>query len=160
MNDRILEKIKAFSPKGVLASDTFRGDLTVTVPVDELVRICEYLRSNGELVFDMLVDVCGIDRFRPEGRFEVLYNLYSTKNRMYIRLKVVVDEDNPVVPTLSGVWPSANWYERETFDMFGIRFSGHPDLRRMYMPEDFEYYPLRKDFPLMGIPDSIPLPRR
>ena len=160
MNDRILEKLKAFAPAGILATDTFRGDLTVTVPVADLVRIAGFLKSDADLAFDMLVDVCGVDRYRPEGRFEVLYNLYSLTNRWYVRLKVVVDEENPVVPTLSGVWSSANWYERETFDMFGIRFSGHPDLRRMYMPEEFEYYPLRKDFPLMGIPDSIPLPRR
>jgi len=98
--------------------------------------------------------------YRPEARFEVVYHLYSLKNTRYLRLKVLVEEDQAVVPTLTGVWPAANWHERETFDMFGIRFAGHPDLRRLYMPEEFEYHPLRKDFPLMGIPDSLPLPRR
>ena len=93
-------------------------------------------------------------------RFEVVYHLYSLEHKRYVRLKVRVDEQDPVVPTVTGIWPGANWHERETFDMFGIRFAGHPDLRRLYMPEEFEYYPLRKDFPLMGIPDSLPLPRR
>ena len=89
-----------------------------------------------------------------------MYNLYSLGHKRHLRLKVRTGEEHPVVPTVTGVWPGANWHERETFDMFGIRFDGHPDLRRMYMPEEFEYYPLRKDFPLMGIPDSLPLPRR
>ncbi len=155
-----LEKLRAFSPDAVLDASEFRGDLTITVPKTEIVRIGEFLRNDPDLVFDLLVDVCGVDQYRPEGRFEVVYILYSIKNKTYLRLKVVVDEDDPVVPTVSGVWPSANWYERETFDMYGIKFSGHPDLRRMYLPEEFEHYPLRKDFPLMGIPDSIPLPPR
>jgi NADH-quinone oxidoreductase subunit C len=86
--------------------------------------------------------------------------LYSLAHKGYLRLKVLVEESDATVPTLTGVWPSANWHERETFDMFGIKFAGHPDLRRFYMPEEFEYYPLRKDFPLTGIPDSLPLPRR
>jgi NADH-quinone oxidoreductase subunit C len=98
--------------------------------------------------------------YRPEERFEVVYNLYSLKNREYVRLKVLVDERDLTVPTVTGVWPGANWHERETYDMFGIVFTGHPDLRRLFMPEEFEYFPLRKDFPTMGIPDSLPLPRR
>ena len=108
----------------------------------------------------MVIDVCGVDMYRPEGRFEVVYNLYSLTNKKYVRLKVLVDEEDLPVPTVTGVWPGANWHERETYDMFGIVFTGHPDLRRMYMPEEFEYFPLRKDFPPMGIPDSLPLPRR
>jgi NADH-quinone oxidoreductase subunit C len=85
--------------------------------------------------------------------------VYSLKNKKYLRLKVTTD-DGEKVPTVSGVWSAANWHERETFDMYGIVFEGHPDLRRMYMPEDYEYYPLRKDYPLMGVPDAIPLPRK
>ncbi len=160
MNDLIVKKLREFSPSSVQATSEFRGDLTVTVPKSDIVRVAEFLKSDPDLAFDLLVDVCGVDMYRPEGRFEVVYNLYSIRHTKQLRLKVLVEEAEPVVPTVSGVWPAANWHERETFDMFGIRFSGHPDLRRMYLPEEFEYYPLRKDFPLMGIPDSMPLPRR
>jgi NADH-quinone oxidoreductase subunit C len=160
MNDRIIEKLRAFSPASVQATSEFRGDLTVTVPRADIVRVCEFLKTDPELAFAMVIDICGVDMYRPEGRFEVVYNLYSLKNKNYVRLKVVVEESDPVVPTVTGVWPGAGWHERETFDMFGIKFAGHPDLRRLYMPEEFEYYPLRKDFPVMGVPDSIPLPRR
>jgi NADH-quinone oxidoreductase subunit C len=90
----------------------------------------------------------------------VIYNLYSLKNKKYLCLKVLVNEDDPVVESVTNVWSGANWHERETYDMFGITFKGHPDLRRMYMPEEYEHYPLRKDFPTMGITDSIPLPRK
>jgi NADH-quinone oxidoreductase subunit C len=89
-----------------------------------------------------------------------VYNLYSLKNKYRLRLKVRVDESDLHVPSMTPVWPGANWHERETNDMYGIVFDGHPDLRRIYMPEEFEHYPLRKDFPLMGIPGSLPLPRK
>lgn len=160
MNELLLNALKEFSPESVQGSEEYRGDLTVLVRREDLVRVCEFLKNDPRLAFSMAVDVCGVDRYVPSGRFEVVYILYSLQNKTYLRLKVRLEEDDPVVQTVSGVWPGANWYERETFDMFGIRFEGHPDLRRMYMPEEFEYYPLRKDFPLMGIPDSLPLPRR
>ena len=156
----VLERLKGFSPESILGSTEFRGDLTVTVRKDDIVRVAGFLQSAADLAFDMLIDVVGIDRFTPGDRFEVLYNLYSLKNTAYLRLKVLVDEENPTVQSITGVWPAANWHERATYDMFGIRFAGHPDLRRLYMPDEFEYFPLRKDFPLMGIPDSLPLPRR
>jgi NADH-quinone oxidoreductase subunit C len=160
VNERILAKLKERFPESIQGSDEFRGDLTIFVRTEDIVRVCEYLKTDPDLLFDMIIDLSGVDMYRPEGRFEVVYNLYSLSNSMYLRLKVKVDEDNAVVPTVSGVWSGAGWHERETYDMFGIRFAGHPDLRRMYMPEDYEHYPLRKEFPLMGIPDSIPLPRK
>ena len=160
MNDRILEKLHALVPEQFVGSREFRGELTVTVTADVLVRVCEFLKTDPDLAFDMLIDLTAVDMYRPEARFEVVYLLYSLKNTRYLRLKVTVEEERATVPTVTGVWPAANWHERETFDMFGIRFAGHPDLRRLYMPEEFEHYPLRKDFPLMGIPDSLPLPRR
>jgi NADH-quinone oxidoreductase subunit C len=160
MNQQIIEKLSAFAPGSIRATHEFRGDLTVTVKKEEIVRIGEFLKNDPDLAFDMVIDLLGVDMYRPEERFEVVYNLYSLKNKAYLRLKVLVDEQDMQVPTVTGVWPGANWHERETFDMFGLKFTGHPDLRRMYMPEEFEYYPLRKDFPTMGIPDSLPLPRR
>jgi NADH-quinone oxidoreductase subunit C len=159
-HNEIVDRVKGRFPESILDVAEFRGDCTLTIRNDDIVRIAEFLRDHADLGFDMLIDLCGVDMYRPEGRFEVVYNLYSLKNKRYLRLKVRIDEDHPVIPTVSGLWAAANWHERETFDMFGIKFEGHPDLRRMYLPEEFEYHPLRKDFPLMGIPDSLPLPRR
>jgi NADH-quinone oxidoreductase subunit C len=160
MNQIILDKLKAFAPESIRSTSEFRGDLTVTVAKDALLRIGEFLKSDPALAFDQLIDVVGIDMYRNEERFEVLYNLYSLTNKAYVRLKVAVEESDPIVASMVSVWPGANWHERETYDMFGIKFTGHPDLRRLFMPEEFEYFPLRKDFPTMGIPDSLPLPRR
>jgi len=160
MNQLVVDRLQSRVPGAVRAVAEFRGDTTVTVRREDIVRVAQALRDDPELAFDMIIDVCGVDMYRPEERFEVVYNVYSLKNREYVRLKVPVDEQDLTVQSVTGVWPGANWHERETYDMFGIVFTGHPDLRRMYLPEEFEYYPLRKDFPTMGIPDSIPLPRR
>ncbi len=160
MSQQIIERLQTQFPSSIRGSEEFRGDLTITVRTADLVRVGQFLKEDAALAFDMIIDICGVDRFRDEERFEVIYTLYSLAQKKYLRVKVLVNEDDPTVPTLTGVWPGANWHERETFDMFGIRFSGHPDLRRLYMPEEFEYHPLRKDFPLTGIPDSLPLPRR
>ncbi len=160
MNQQLIDRLNAAFPGAVLSSTEFRGEVTLTVKADAIVPVCTFLKEDPASAFDMLIDLCGADMYRPEGRFEVVYLLYSTAGKTYLRIKVRLEEQDPVVPTVTGVWPGANWLERETYDMFGIRFSGHPDLRRLYMPEEFEHHPLRKDFPLMGIPDSIPLPRR
>jgi NADH-quinone oxidoreductase subunit C len=160
MSELILDKLQQFAPESIEGSGEYRGELTILVRKDDIVRIARYLKDDPDLAFDLLKDVCGVDMLRPEARYEVVYHLYSLKIRSYLRLKVRVEEENAVVPTVTGVWPGAEWHERETYDMFGIKFSGHPDLRRLYMPEDFEHHPLRKDFPLMGAPDSLPLPRR
>jgi len=160
MNQGIVDRVKALVPDSVLSSEEFRGDLTIRVDRHALVRVCEALKSDPDLAFAMVIDITAVDRYTPDERFEVVYHLYSLEHKRYVRIKVRVEEQDPVVPTVTGVWAGANWHERETFDMFGIKFSGHPDLRRLYMPEEFEYHPLRKDFPLMGIPDSLPLPRR
>jgi len=160
MNSRIVERLNAFSRESVEGTDEFRGDLTVTVRRADIVRVATFLKDDPELSFEQVIDVIGVDMYRPDFRFEVVYVLYSLKNKKYLRLKVRVEEDHPVVPSVTGVWAGADWAEREAYDMVGIKFEGHHDLRRLYMPEDFEYHPLRKDFPLMGIPDSLPLPRR
>jgi NADH-quinone oxidoreductase subunit C len=160
MNDLIIQKLKAEFPSSIEATFEFRNDLTIQVKREDIVKVCSFMKNDSELSFDMVVDLFGVDMYRPEGRFEVIYNLYSLKNKKYVRLKVLVDEEDPIVDTVGVVWAGAGWHERETYDMFGIKFEGHPDLRRMYMPEEYEYYPLRKDFPTMGITDSIPLPRK
>ena len=133
---------------------------------EKLAETAKELKENMETQFDMLLDITAIDWYdKRKIRFEIVYFLYSNPNKARVRLKVQVPENNPVCPSLTDIWESANWYERETWDMYGIKFKGHPGLRRFYMPEDFndpetgeKLHPLKKDFPLMGIPGSLPLP--
>lgn len=160
MKDLILQKLNAQFPSSVEHVNEYRGELTIVVKKKGIASICSLLRDDQELCFDSLRDICGTDYYRPDDRFEVVYNLYSLQKNSRLRIKVRVDEKDLHVPTVTGVWKAANWAERETYDMYGIVFDGHPDLRRIYMPEEFEYHPLRKDFPLMGIPGSLPLPRK
>ena len=160
MNERILDRLKAEFPAGLELANEYCGELTVVVKKGDLVAVSRFLRDDASLRFDSIRDVCGADYYRPDDRFEVVYNLYSLPNKARLRVKVRVDESDLHVPTVTGIWAGANWMERETYDMYGILFDGHPDLRRIYMPEEFEHYPLRKDFPLMGIPGSLPLPRK
>lgn len=142
------------------------GQLSVIVERDELIEVLIQMRDHPLTRFDQLLDVTAIDWLdRKPIRFEVVYFLYSIPHKHRLRVKVPVPERDARVPTATTVWESANWYERETYDMYGIRFEGHPDLRRFYMPEDYVHpetgeplYPLRKDYPLMGIPGAAPLP--
>lgn len=156
----VLTALRERYPDAIVGSSEFRGELTCVVPKERLVDVCRFLKDDPTLRFNLLVDASGIDMYTPVDRFGVIYNLFSIPNRHRIRLKVVTQESDPVVPSVTGVWEGANFYERETYDMFGIVFEGHPDLRRIYMPDEFEHYPLRKDFPLMGIPGSLPLPKK
>ncbi len=158
MNEKVLEKLQSNFHDSILMTNEFRGDLTVTLKKDDIIKVCQFLRDDEDLRFDSIRDIVGVDRYRPENRFELVYNLYSLVSNHRIFLKVLVEEQDLKVPTVVGVWSGANWMEREAFDMFGIAFEGHPDARRIYMPEEFEYFPLRKDFPLMGIPGSLYLP--
>ena len=160
MNKKVLERLETKFADIALEANEFRGELTIVIPKERIVEVCKYLRENNELNFDLLADLCGIDMNTPSKRFGVIYNLYSFINKNRIRLKTFTEEENPKVPSVTSVWGTANWHEREAFDMFGIIFDGHPDLRRIYMPDEFEYYPLRKDFPLMGIRGSLELPKK
>lgn len=126
------------------------GELTIVVPRERIRRVCELLRSDAEMQFTFLSDLSGLDRFPVEPRFEVNYHLLSLYRRERLRLKVRLPGANPVVESVTSVWPTANWHEREVFDLFGVRFEGHPDLRRILMPEDWEGHPLRKDYPVEG----------
>lgn len=125
------------------------GETTITIKDSTL--IVEFSKSlKHDHHFEMLLDVCGIDHMGAEARFEIVYHVYSFKTHEYLRFKTRVPESGASLPTLSGVWHAANWHEREAFDMLGINFEGHPDLRRILMWEGYPYYPLRKDFPLAG----------
>jgi len=147
----IAEKIKESFPMDVVEVTSFRDQVSIIVKKDNIVDICRYLHDDPNLSFDHLQDLCGADYLgKKEPRFEVVYNLYSIKYRNSIRVKAQVPEDDPRIRTVTSIWAGANWHERECFDMFGIKFKGHPDLRRILLPEDWEGYPLRKDYPLEG----------
>jgi NADH-quinone oxidoreductase subunit C len=120
---------------------------TIYVPADRLVATCVALRETASLHFNVLVEVTAADYFPRDPRFEVVYHLLSIPNRLRLRLKVRATE-KLAVPTVQGIWPAAGWLEREVWDMFGVVFDGHPDLRRLLMPEDWEGHPQRKDYPV------------
>lgn len=128
----------------------FRGELTVVVLREHLRQVAEFLQSDSQMQFTFLSDVTAVDRFPVEPRFEVNYHLLSIERRERLRLKLRVPGQDPVVESVTAVWPTANWHEREVFDLFGVRFEGHPDLRRILMPENWEGHPLRKDYPVEG----------
>jgi NADH-quinone oxidoreductase subunit C len=132
----------------------FRGETTYTIAASDLREITKFCRD--ELSFDYLIDITSIDNFGEEPRFEVIYHLYSMANGAHLRLKLKVPEEANAVDTISDIWPTANWHEREAYDMMGIKFNGHPDLRRILMWEGYPYFPLRKDFPLEGLPSEMP----
>jgi NADH-quinone oxidoreductase subunit C len=139
------------NPQWVLEVLEAFGEMTLTVPREHIRAACSFLKGEPGLEFNMLADLCGVDRGpEEEPRFEVNYHLFSTSKYHRVRLKVVLAEDDPRVETVTSVWKTANWHERETFDMFGIIFEGHPDLRRILLPDDWEGHALRKDFPLRG----------
>jgi NADH-quinone oxidoreductase subunit C len=130
---------------------TAYGEITIVVPREHIVDACSFLKSWPDGNFDFLADICGADLgVEEEPRFEVNYHLFSTTKYHRVRLKVLLNEDDVHVPSVTGVWRTANWHERETFDLFGVIFDGHPDLRRILLPEDWQGHALRKDFPLRG----------
>ncbi|MBI3123384.1 MAG: NADH-quinone oxidoreductase subunit C [Ignavibacteriales bacterium] len=156
----IVRKVKeCVGEANVEVIDAF-GDLSITVKKEKLLELARFLKENNELEFVMCKDVTAVDWATRKKRFTTVYHIYSFKLNFTLRVKVNLDEEPYQVESVAPIWESANWYERETFDMYGIEFLNHPDLRRMYMPEGFQYYPLRKDFPVMGIPGSLPLPQK
>jgi NADH-quinone oxidoreductase subunit C len=144
---------KAFETK-IQAKTEFRGETTYTIAASDLREIAKFCRD--ELSFDYLIDVTSIDNFGQEPRFEIVYHLYSMREGVHLRLKLKVPQETGVVDTVSDIWPTANWHEREAYDMMGIKFNGHPDLRRILMWDGYPYFPLRKDFPLEGLPSEMP----
>jgi NADH-quinone oxidoreductase subunit C len=144
---------KSFGEK-IQRKTEFRGETTYTIAATDLREIAKFCRD--KLSFDYLIDITSIDNFDEEPRFEIVYHMYSLPHGVHLRIKLKVPEETGVVDTLSDIWPTANWHEREAYDMMGIKFKGHPDLRRILMWEGYPYFPLRKDFPLEGLPSEMP----
>src|SRR5258706_714803 len=133
----------------------FRGETTLKVlDAERITEVCAFAKK--ELGFDYLVDISSVDNYGEDPRFTIVYELYGYGHRSHLRLKTDVSEEKSELPTISAVWRTANWHEREIYDMMGVRFRGHPDLRRILMWEGYPYFPLRKDFPLAGKPSEIP----
>ena len=144
---------KLFGAK-ILAKTEFRGETTFTIAPADLREVAQFCRD--ELAFDYLVDITSIDNFGDEPRFELAYELYSLTLAIHLRIKLSISEEPGEVPTISDIWPTANWHEREIYDMMGIRFANHPDLRRILMWDGYPYFPLRKEFPVEGLPSDMP----
>jgi len=136
----------------ILEVKAFRGEINITVLKKDIYEICQFLYTDPELQYHMLTDLCGIDHFPQTPRFEVAYLLYSFRLNHRLRLKIRVGEGEPIL-SVESIWKAANWLEREAYDLFGITFENHPDLRRILLWEGYEGHPLRKDFPVEG-PDS------
>jgi NADH-quinone oxidoreductase subunit C len=136
------------------AATEFRDEHSVAVAGEAIVPVCQFLKQTCG--YDMLTDLSGIDHYGETPRFEVGYILYGMTHHGRLRLKVRLPEEQPVVASVTGVWQTANWHEREAFDMFGIRFEGHPNLKRILMWPGYPHHPLRKDFPLAGLPADLP----
>lgn len=160
MKEIILNRLKAALPNVPLEFSEYKNGLTLQVQKNDIVEVCKVLKNDSELKFIQCEDVTAIDWAKRKDRFTVVYHLFSLKNRFRLVVKADVDESDCNINSVSSVWRAANWHEREAYDMYGIHFNNHPDLRRMYMPEEFEYHPLRKDFPVLGIPGSLVLPKK
>lgn len=144
-----VRKLSERFPSSVLEVKTFREEVTLTVPREEIFEICKYLYSDYDLQYRFLTDLCGVDFYPRTPRFEVVYLLYSMKNNQRLRVKAQVGEGESV-RSVESIWKAANWLEREVFDLFGISFENHPDLRRILLWDGYEGHPLRKDFPVEG----------
>jgi NADH-quinone oxidoreductase subunit C len=143
----VLARLLAALPGAVRETHARHGDATASVDPAEIVRVLTFLRDTDGLDFEMLVDLTCVDWLGQEPRFEVVYHLYSVKRNHRVRVKVGVPETPAAVDSVAAVYPSANWMEREVFDLYGVRFPGHPDLRRILLYEGFDGHPLRKDYP-------------
>ena len=149
-----VEKIETRFQNNILLKNSFRDELSLTVTKDSLIEIMTFCKK--DLGFDYLVDLTAVDNLGTNPRYEVVYELYSYSDSCHLRIKVGVDESEREVSSVVGLWPTANWHEREAFDMIGLTFSGHPDMRRILMWEGYPFYPLRKDFPLAGKTSDMP----
>jgi NADH-quinone oxidoreductase subunit C len=149
----VVESLRAWNAAAVAEVVSFRDETTIVVPRELLRAAAERCRADAKLQFNLLTDATCVDRYPVEPRFELNYHLVSIPRRDRVCLQVKVSGQDPVVESLVPVWPGANWLEREIFDLFGVRFNGHPDLRRILLPDDWEGYPLRRDYPVEGFRD-------
>ncbi|MEW6014360.1 MAG: NADH-quinone oxidoreductase subunit C [Candidatus Zixiibacteriota bacterium] len=152
LEDKVREFLKKNFEEAIVREDNFRNQQSFYIKRDYLYDICRALKAEPELEFVILSDICSLDWLgdveEKEGRFEVIYNLYSLKSKYRLLLKVRLAESDPTIDTVTTIWQGANWMEREVFDLMGITFVGHPDLRKIVTPDELEGYPLRKDYPL------------
>jgi NADH-quinone oxidoreductase subunit C len=146
---QLSDKLREAFPNAILAAQIAQGELTLEVKRDDILTVLGHLRDAPDCQFQTLIDICGVDYPDRLERFDVVYHLLSMRKNMRIRLKITTDEKIPV-QSASKLWPCADWFEREAFDMYGILFDGHPDLRRLLTDYGFQGYPLRKEFPLTG----------
>jgi len=146
----VVEQLRAWNAQAVAQVLEYRGETTFVIPRELLRAVAFQCRDNPALSFNLLSDATCVDRFPLEPRFELNYQLVSLQRRVRVRLRTSVSGQQPTVESLVPVWQGANWMEREVFDLFGIRFDGHPDLRRILLPDGFEGFPLRRDFPVEG----------
>ncbi len=160
LKELISDKLKSNFTNTEFEFSEFRNELNIKFDKKYINPVCKFLKEDSELEFLLCEDITAVDWAKRKNRFTVVYHIFSLKNKFRLVLKSDVDESDCFIDTVSSVWKTSNWQEREVYDMYGIKFNKHPDMRRIYMPEDFEYYPLRKEFPLMGIPGSLPLPKK
>ena len=146
--EKAVSKVKKALAKRLLSIETFRDQTTFVVKPEGLVEFGQLLRDDPDLKFELLAALTAVDYWPEEPRFNVIYQFFSLDNKVFIGMRVPVEGTQPEVPTLEGIYPNANWHEREVHDMFGIKFEGHSDMRRILMPHDWEGHPLRKDYPL------------
>jgi NADH-quinone oxidoreductase subunit C len=154
ISEDAVQKLREAFPGAIRDEARFRGETSLTVALENIRDICQHARD--QLGFNYLVDISSVDHFGTDPRFELVYELYSMRDGFYLRLKATLGEDEPIAPTVSDIWPTADWHEREVYDLMGIRFQDHPDLRRILMWEGYPYHPLRKDFPLEGKHSETP----
>ncbi len=145
-----VDRLKEAFPEAVLEVSVFRGETTVVIRREDLLQVGGFLKGEPDLAFDYLTLLTAVDLWAQEPRFEVVYQLYSMRYRRRLRLKVRLPSEDPSVDSVVPLWPTANWHEREAYDLMGVQFKEHPDLRRILLPDDWEGHPLRKDFPLLG----------
>lgn len=158
---KVIDKFKSKFGQDIVSSHEDLGDETIVVKAEALKAVLTYAKESSETRFDLLLDICGVDYLGRYPRFEVVYHLYSISLNHRIRIKVLLSEENCRIPTCVDLWKSADWFERETFDMLGIHFEGHPNLKRLLLFEGFEGHPLRKDYPInqrQKIPEPLENP--